>query len=81
MGLIPGSAGPLEKENGNPLQYFLPEKLHGPRSLTGCNPWGCKTSDTTEHTHATVPCDCWIVPSAPKAGFQLFLFSFFLQSG
>ena len=27
---------------------FLPEKLHGPRSLAGYSPWGHKEPDTTE---------------------------------
>ena len=26
--------------NDNPLQYFLPGKSHGQRSLAGCSPWG-----------------------------------------
>ena len=28
---------------------FLPEKLHGHRSLAGYSPWGCKESVTAEH--------------------------------
>ena len=32
--------------NGNPLQYFLPGKSHGQRSLEGYRPWGHKESDT-----------------------------------
>ena len=28
-----------------------PGKSHGRRSLVGCNPWGCKESDTTERLH------------------------------
>ena len=27
----------------------MPGKSHGQRSLAGCNPWGCKESDMTEH--------------------------------
>ena len=30
---------------------FLPGKFHEQRSLRNCSPWGCKESDTTEHTH------------------------------
>ena len=49
---------PLEEENVNPLQYFLPEKSHGQRSLVGYSPKGCKELDTTKwvsmHAH-TVP--------------------------
>ena len=34
-------------------RIFLPEKLHGQRSLVGSSPWGCKELDTTEqlNTH------------------------------
>ena len=39
--------------NDNPLQYFLPGKSHGQRSLGGYSPWGHKESDTTERAHAT----------------------------
>jgi len=35
--------------NGNPLQYFLPEKFHGQRSLAGCRPWGHKEIDMGRH--------------------------------
>ena len=31
--------------NGDPLQYFLPEKFHGQRSLAGCRSWGNKEID------------------------------------
>ena len=34
--------------NGNPLQYVLPGKFYGQRSLVGYSPWGRKESDTTE---------------------------------
>ena len=37
-----GQEDPLEKENGNPLQYSY---LENPVVY---NPWGCKESDTTE---------------------------------
>ena len=33
-----------------PTPVLLPGKFHGQRSLVGYNPWGCKESDTTEHT-------------------------------
>ena len=38
----------LGEGNGHPLQYFLPGKSHGRRSLVGCSPWGRKELDTTE---------------------------------
>ena len=31
----------------HPTPVRLPGKSHGRRSLVGCNPWGCKESDTT----------------------------------
>ena len=34
--------------HGNPLQYVCLENSHGPKSLEGYSPWGCKESDTTE---------------------------------
>ena len=43
-----GWEAPLEKEMDNPLQYPLPGKSHGQRSLVGCSPWGRKESSTTE---------------------------------
>ena len=30
----------------------LPGKSHGQRRVAGYSPWGCKESDTTEHTHS-----------------------------
>ena len=34
-----------------PTPVFLLVKFHGQRSLVGYNPWSCKESDTTRHTH------------------------------
>ena len=31
-----------------PTPVFMPGKSHGPRSLGGYSPWGCKESDMTE---------------------------------
>ena len=31
-----------------PIPVFLPEELHGQRSLAGYSPWGCKVLDTIE---------------------------------
>ena len=57
-GLIPGSGRSPGGVNGNPLQYFLPEKSHEQRSLAGYSPKGLKESDTTEQlsmcTHVCV---------------------------
>ena len=35
----------------DPTPVLLPGKSHGRRSLVGCNPRGCKESDTTEWLH------------------------------
>ena len=43
LGSIPGSGRSSEGENGNPLQYSLPGRSHGLRSLAGYRPWGCKS--------------------------------------
>ena len=42
----------------HPTPVLLPGKSHGWRSLVGCNPWGCKESDTTEwlHFHFSLSC-------------------------
>ena len=37
--------------NGTPLQYSLPGKSHGRRSLVGCSPLGREESETTERLH------------------------------
>ena len=34
--------------HGKALQYSCLENPHGPRSLAGYSPWGCKELDTTE---------------------------------
>ena len=44
---IPGLGRSPGEGNGNPLQYPLPGKSHGHRSLVGCSPWGLKESGTT----------------------------------
>ena len=56
MDSIPGTGRSPGGGNGNPLQYFLPGKLHGQRILVGYSPWGHKESDMTEHiyTHSYV---------------------------
>ena len=44
-GSIPRSGRSPGVGNGNPLQYFLPGKFHGERSLAGYSSWGHKESD------------------------------------
>ena len=41
------------RKKWQPTPGFLPGKFHGPRSLVGYSPWGCKQSDRTEqlNTH------------------------------
>ena len=41
VGSIPGSGRSLGG-NGSPLQYLLPGKSHGQKSLVGYRPWGHK---------------------------------------
>ena len=48
LGLIPVWGRSPGEGNGNLLQYSLPGKSHGQRSLMGYSPWGHKESDTTE---------------------------------
>ena len=38
----------VREGNGNPLQYSLPGKSHGSRSLVGCSPWGHEALDMIE---------------------------------
>jgi len=47
-GSIPELRRSSGKGHGNLLQYSLPGKFHGWRSLVGYSPWGYKESDTTE---------------------------------
>ena len=49
-----GKEDPLEKENGNPLQY----SCHGRRSLLGYGPWDHKELDTTERLHFHFALQC-----------------------
>ena len=48
--LIPGSGRSPGVGNGNPPQYSCLESPMD-RELGILNPWGCKGSDMTEHTH------------------------------
>ena len=42
----------LWRRKWQPTPGFLPGKSHGQTSLADYSPWGCKESDTTEHTHS-----------------------------
>ena len=48
---IPGLERSPGEGNDNSLQYFLPGKFHGQKSLIDCS---CKELDMTECTHAHV---------------------------
>ena len=50
MGSFPGLGRSPGRRKWQLIPVFLPGKLHGRRSLVGCSPWGCKESNTTEHT-------------------------------
>ena len=51
-GSIPGLGRSPEVGNSNPIQYFLPGKLHGQMSLAGYSSTeGHKKSDMTENAH------------------------------
>ena len=43
VGSIPGSGRSPGDGSGNTIQYFLPGKSHGQRSLAGYSPWGYKS--------------------------------------
>ena len=49
--------GPGGEGDGTPLQYSS-WKIHGPRSLVGCSPWGHEESDTTERLHLHFSLSC-----------------------
>ena len=48
VSLIPGSGRSPGVGHGNPLQYFLPGKLHRQRNLGDYSPWDHKESEKTE---------------------------------
>ena len=51
-GSIPGLGRSPGEGNGKPLQYFLPGKSHGQKSLGGYSPQSVKESDITEQARA-----------------------------
>ena len=56
LGSIPGLGRSSGEGNGQPTPVFMPGESHGPRSLVGYSPWGCKESDTTERPHCPGCC-------------------------
>ena len=51
MASIPGSVRSPGGRNGNPLQYSCLKKIPWTEEPGVLQSWGCKESDTTEHTH------------------------------
>ena len=51
---IPGLGRSPGGGNGNPLQYFCLENLHGQRSVVDYSPWGHKQSDKIEFSDLPV---------------------------
>ena len=47
-GLSPGLGRSPGEGNGHPLEYLVPGKSHGQRSLAGYSPWAHKELDMTE---------------------------------
>ena len=45
---LPFTFGNSWRRKWQPTPVFMPGKSHGPRSLVGYDPWGCKESHTTE---------------------------------
>ena len=50
MGSVPGLGRSPGGGKGNPLRYSYLENAGGQSGLGGYSPWGCKETDTTEHT-------------------------------
>ena len=49
------SKDPLKKEMATHSSILAWKTPHGQKILAGCSPWGCKESDTTEHTEDCDP--------------------------
>ena len=50
MGSIPGSGRFPWKRAWQTTPVFSPGEPHGQRSQAGYSPWGCKESDTADHS-------------------------------
>ena len=46
-----GQEDPLRRKQ-QPTLVFMPGNSHGPRSLAGYSPWGCKESDLTQRLNS-----------------------------
>ena len=70
-GSIPGSGKIPWRRKWQPTPVFVPGEFHGPRSLAGYSPWGCKESDMTEQGEPPQPglwalllsslCTCFLI--------------------
>ena len=60
LGLITELGRSTREGNGDPLQYSCLEKSHGPRSLVGCSPWGCKELGMAERLTLTHLFKTWL---------------------
>ena len=49
--LDPGVRRMPWKRTWQPIPVFLPGKVHGPKNLVDCSPWGHKKSDRTDRQH------------------------------
>ena len=49
---------PLEKEVAT-HSSFSPGRFYGQKNLVGCSLWGCRESDTAEHTHTHTRSMLW----------------------
>ena len=58
-GLIPWSGRSPNVGSGNPLQYSVPGKFHGQRSVACYSPWGHKKPDMTEQLSTHILCMCY----------------------
>ena len=75
LGLIPGLGRSPGGGHGNPLQYSCLENPHGPRSLAGYSPSGCKELDVTGQlsTHSTYNVNLpsfWFTQSSSSSLFK-----------
>ena len=46
--------GKIGEENDDSLEYSCLGKPIDKRNMVDYSPWGCKESDTTEHTHTHI---------------------------
>ena len=57
-GSIPRLETLLGEGNGNPLQYYSPEKPMDREAVTAYSSWGFKEQNTIQQLNTTFKCDC-----------------------